>query len=305
MSKAGAPRHDPVPIGQIAEPPFVRLPDPTSLFAARAARFRALAQGHDLAPYLTFLAGIADAQHRIQEGLAEPDMPAADVLARAHDFGMPPLDRNTFKSEPIFEETLNRMFAQAHELDMPAKARAALERAASADALAHDAMVRNVLLDSIPVEALADHLYAAAALQVHFARLAARLDGKKLVPISDGVCPACGGPPVASVVVGWMGAHGTRFCSCALCSTLWHVVRIKCVLCSSTKGIAYQMIEGGPELVRAETCTECHGYVKILQQIKNPDLDPVADDVATLGLDLLVREAGFRRGAINPFLLGY
>ena len=31
----------------------------------------------------------------------------------------------------------------------------------------------------------------------------------------------------------------------------------------------------------------------------------MADDVATLGLDLLVREEGFRRGAVNPFLIGY
>jgi len=305
MSKAGAPRHDPVPIGEIANPPFARVPDPTSLFAARAARFRALAQGHDLAPYLTFLAGISGAQHQIQDGLGEPDMPPADALARAHEFSMPPLDRNTFKSEPVFETTLDRLFALAANLDMPAKAREALKRAASADPLGRDAMVRNVLLDSIPVEALADHLYAAAALQVHFARMAARLDGNKLVPVSDGVCPACGGPPVSSVIVGWTGAHGTRFCSCALCSTLWHVVRIKCVLCSSTKGISYQKIEGGPELIRAETCSECRGYVKILQQLKNPDLDPVADDVATLGLDLLVRETGFRRGGVNPFLLGY
>jgi FdhE protein len=37
----------------------------------------------------------------------------------------------------------------------------------------------------------------------------------------------------------------------------------------------------------------------------DPGLDPVADDVATLGLDLLVREQGFRRGAVNPFLTGY
>jgi indolepyruvate ferredoxin oxidoreductase len=40
-------------------------------------------------------------------------------------------------------------------------------------------------------------------------------------------------------------------------------------------------------------------------QHENPELDPVADDVATLGLDLLLRESGFRRGAVNPFLLGY
>jgi len=42
-----------------------------------------------------------------------------------------------------------------------------------------------------------------------------------------------------------------------------------------------------------------------MYQQQNPALDPVADDVASLGLDLLVRETGFRRGGVNPFLLGY
>jgi FdhE protein len=45
--------------------------------------------------------------------------------------------------------------------------------------------------------------------------------------------------------------------------------------------------------------------VKILHQHKNPQLEPVADDVASLGLDILLRETGYRRGAVNPFLLGY
>ena len=45
--------------------------------------------------------------------------------------------------------------------------------------------------------------------------------------------------------------------------------------------------------------------MKLLQQQKNPSLEPVADDVATLGLDILLRETGYRRGAVNPFLLGY
>ena len=58
-------------------------------------------------------------------------------------------------------------------------------------------------------------------------------------------------------------------------------------------------------LVRAETCDTCRGYVKILQQQENPALDPVADDVATLALDLLLRDLGYRRGAVDPFLLGY
>jgi FdhE protein len=58
-------------------------------------------------------------------------------------------------------------------------------------------------------------------------------------------------------------------------------------------------------LVKAETCGSCRGYVKILHQHKDPALDPVADDVASLGLDVLLRETGYRRGAVNPFLLGY
>ena len=168
-----------------------------------------------------------------------------------------------------------------------------------------DAMVRAVLADSIPVEALADHLFIAAALQVHFARQAARLEAERLVAVGDGVCPACGAPPVASLVVGWPGAENSRFCACSLCSTLWNYVRVKCTLCGSTKGITYRQVEGSDGHVRAETCDTCRGYVKILQQHQHPALDPVADDVASLALDLLVRELGYRRGAVNPFLLGY
>ena len=57
--------------------------------------------------------------------------------------------------------------------------------------------------------------------------------------------------------------------------------------------------------MKAETCDSCGCYVKILHQHKDPGLDPVADDVATLGLDILVRQGGYRRGSFNPFLIGY
>lgn len=305
MSKVGTPRHDPVPIGQIAEPPFARVPDPGSLFALRADRFRAVARDHKLAPYLLFLAELAQAQHRIQDDLPAPDMPAAEERERAREFGMPPLDRSRFTADAAFDLTLDRLLSAARDIDMPAPALAALSGAADADQAVRDSMMRAVLADSVPIEALAEHVYVAAALQVHFVRLAARLDASRLVPVGDGVCPACGGSPVSSLVVGWQGAHGTRFCSCALCATLWHYVRIKCALCGSTKGIAYQEIEGGAGTVKAETCSSCRGYLKILHQHKDPGLDPVADDVATLGLDLLIRETGFRRGGVNPFALGY
>jgi FdhE protein len=305
MSKAGPPRHDPVPIGEIAEPPFVRLPDPNRLFAARAARFASLASGHALAPYLRFLAALCEAQHAAQAGIAAPELPPADAIARAREFAMPPLDRNRFTASAEFDAVFDHLLRLAQAIEKPGAAAEALARVTAADAGGREAMIRNVLADSIPAERLADHVYAAAAVQLHFTRLAAGLDEARLVPVGDGACPACGAPPVSSLIVGWPRATGTRFCACSLCGTLWNYVRIKCTICASTGGIAYQEIDGGAGTLKAETCDACKSYVKILQQQKDPALEPVADDVASLGLDLLVREAGYRRGGVNPFLLGY
>jgi FdhE protein len=35
----------------------------------------------------------------------------------------------------------------------------------------------------------------------------------------------------------------------------WNVVRVKCVLCSSTGGISYRIIEGKPDTVKARPAT--------------------------------------------------
>jgi FdhE protein len=291
-------------IGDVSAPPFVRLPQPALLFSRRAQRLNALAESHQLGPYLRFLAALAKVQHEIQDGLPESGMPNDEALERSRMFGMPPLDRNSLPHD-MAAETLDRLTSAASNIDKPAAAADALSRLRQASAHERDGMVRNILADAIPMEALAEHVYVAAALQVHFARLAARLDASRLVSVGDGACPACGAPPVSSVIVGWQGAHGARFCACSLCGTLWNYVRIKCTLCGSTKGIGYQEIDGGAGTVKAETCDSCGCYVKILHQHNDPALDPVVDDVATLGLDLLVREGGYRRGSFNPFLIGY
>jgi FdhE protein len=82
-------------------------------------------------------------------------------------------------------------------------------------------------------------------------------------------------------------------------------VRARCTVCGSTEKISFQEIAGGTGNVKAEICDSCRSYVKVLYQLKEPALDPVADDVASLGLDLLVRDLGFRRAAVNPYLVGY
>ncbi|HVI91947.1 MAG TPA: formate dehydrogenase accessory protein FdhE [Dongiaceae bacterium] len=301
----GAVQPDPNAIGGVQQPPFVQLPDPASLFDLRARRLAALAEANALKPYLLFLANLARIQHALLAELPEPVLLAATDIERARSFNMPPLNRSDFVADAVFAATVQRLLAGMDNIDMPPDATAALENVRQTGATAQTEMTRNVLADAIPMEALAEHVFIALALQLHFCRLAARLDPKRLVPVGDGACPCCGGPPVSSLVVGWPTAHGARYCACSLCGTLWNYVRIRCTQCGSTKGIAYQEVEGGAGTVKAETCDSCHAYVKVLYQDRDPSLEPVADDVASLGLDLLMREGPYRRGARNLFLLGY
>ncbi len=55
--------------------------------------------------------------------------------------------------------------------------------------------------------------------------------------------------------------------------------------CESTEGIAYQGVDGGPEAIKAESCDRCHTYRKIFYQEKDMNVEPVADDLASLVLD--------------------
>jgi FdhE protein len=305
MSDTGSIKPDPSMIGGVKKAPFVVLPDPASLFARRAARFRALAVSGNLVPYLEFLAAISDAQTAIQPALPEPVLPEAALIARARQFDMPPIDRATLNPAATLRDTCRRLFDALVSVEKPDAAQAALQRMQAADDRAIDEAVANVLDESIPGDAVAEHIYVAAALQVHFARLAARLDGNALTPVGVGCCPVCGGKPVASLIAGWYGAEGARYASCMLCSTLWNEVRVKCLACSSTKGIGYQEIDGHDSTIKAETCDECGSYVKVFYQEKNVDLEPVADDVASLGLDQLLRSSSYRRAGLNPFLAGF
>jgi Protein involved in formate dehydrogenase formation len=69
------------------------------------------------------------------------------------------------------------------------------------------------------------------------------------------------------------------------------------------RGIAYFEIGGAGGLVKAETCDQCRTYSKIVFAEKDADAEVFADDLATLALDILVDEAGWRRSTPNPFLL--
>lgn len=302
---AGVVPAEPMNVGEVADPPFAVLPNPTSLFKTRAGRFASLAPGHDIEPYLGFMAQVAEAQHAITAELPPPTLPPAAEMETALAHGMPPIALGRMALDGVADAAFEQLVAKLKSFDLPPGPRAAVEAVAAADTAHRRGLMQAIIADEIPEDAVAEHVLAAAALQVHCARLAATLDADKLTRVADGACPACGGAPASSMIVGWEGAHGTRFCTCSICATHWHVSRIKCLVCGTEKGIAYHSLEGSPGVVMGETCEECRSYVKMLHQHKDVALEPIADDVASLGLDLTLQKEGWQRASVNPFLMGY
>jgi FdhE protein len=281
---------------------FAVPPDPATLFARRADRFAACVEGDELGPYLRFMATIARAQAALFAELP-PVSPVIDA-DREVAHGMPPIDRARLADDVALADTVDRFLRAAASIPMPPPAAAALAGLRNDPAAQRQHLI-NALDDAVAADGVAAHVFIAAALELHVVRLAATLRAGELRPVGTGVCPACGGAPVASVLVDRTGAHNARYCVCATCATQWNVVRVTCVVCGSTEGIAYHHLEGRYDGVAAESCDLCHCYVKLLSQATHPALDPVADDVASLGLDLKMQDGGWRRGAVNPFLTGY
>lgn len=111
-------------------------------------------------------------------------------------------------------------------------------------------------------------------------------------------CPLCGGAPVASLIQG----SGHRYLHCSQCEAKWHRLRAECTQCGDGENIQLQS-ESLEDSVRAETCSHCQSYLKMLVLEKNPQLDPIADDLATLVLDQKLSQMEFYRSGFNPFLL--
>lgn len=283
--------------------PRLRMPERATLFSTRAARLRQLAGASPIGGYIRLMATLADAQ---QQTLAQisATMPSTESIALAQQHSMPIAPATTAARDPLWRDVLQRLLdrVEAAGLVTPMLARVIDDlRVRSAEEL--DALADAVLALRFNEVEPASAPFVMAALQVVWTDIASRID-QRAVPYLDapGACPVCGVPPVASIVRVGGQFEGYRYVQCGLCSTEWHVVRVKCTNCDSTKGIAYHGIDGGSEALKAESCDECHTYRKIGYQEKDYDFEPLADDLASLTLDLLMNEAGYKRSSPNPLL---
>lgn len=294
--------------------PRVVLPELETVFALRARRLLQLAQGHAMADYLGLMGAVVQAQHGL---VARRRPPAVDeaVLNRSREFGMPPLSTLGHSRDAQWLADLD---------DIAAALAGVQSAAAMCTALAAlDLAQREALADRVLTSTLLDGDAAAAplvgaALQTYFTRIAAALE-LDVVSHCDvaTVCPVCATRPVASVVRLGGERNNLRYLCCALCSTEWSLARIRCSACESENAVhflALTQAQAAPEedaeaahaaaaqARRAETCDDCKSYLKIFYQEKDPTLEPMADDLASLALDVAVDEQGYARSGPNLLL---
>lgn len=304
---------------QMADAARLKFADLASVFKERALRLRQLAAGHPMRDFLIFMADVAQAQQTALAQARTTKLPSQEFLDEAAGAGVPPLAFSRWTYGDEWHADLRSLLATLLAQLSPSPAREVVAGLQAASAAHLNQQAERLLAGIMLGLDLATAPLIGAALQVYWTRLVERTQAafapQAFAPVDNAcVCPCCGSQPVASVSRIGADTSGTRYLHCVLCQTEWHMVRIKCTHCESTKGITYQELESasGEALtatmapkgaVRAECCDECGHYLKIVSMDKDPHVDPVADDLATVALDLLVSEAGKVRHGINYMLL--
>ena len=288
----------------VKAPDPILLPDPAKRFAATARRLEQLAAGHPMEAWLRFLATLAQAQQMVASMLAPAATLDAAAVAQAVEARLPPLAADGHRRDASWRDGLALLLERIDRTGLPPAALDVIEALRGSDAATQERLADQFLRGGLAAGDAGAAIYVAAALQVYFTCSSARLKADDLRLLEErGLCPCCGSPPVAGLITASGSTPGTRYLYCSLCSTAWNHVRAVCITCGGTRQLSLHAIDGDPGLVKAETCGECHTYAKSLYQLQDMQADPYADDLASLGLDILVGEAGFARHAPNPLLL--
>ncbi len=311
------------------ETPYFQWPQRASVFAERAMRLRQLARGHAMGDFLDFAADIAQAQQARLAAMPDLPLPDAATLDSAARQGRPPLSAVDWPLDPAWRGVLRALVDDLRR-SAPPGPQAALAHLAAADDAWLDRHADALLQGLLPAGGALDLAAApivAAALQVVWTHLVLEVQrrwtdegrggaGQPFGRTDEaGLCPCCGSRPVASIVRMAGELQGQRYLHCSLCSMQWHLMRIRCAHCGSGKHISYQSLDAADAdaadgssraaqaALQAETCDDCGHYLKILHAERDPFAEPVADDLASLTLDLLLSEAGLQRHGVNLLLL--
>ena len=248
------------------------------------------------------IAALASAQHEALATLPMGRLPGRAQVADAKAAGRAPLDPEHWPRDESWRAALDAVLAKLEPAAIPPQAQDAASALAATSSAKVEGIAQSFLSGEVGSADAGKAVFVAAALQVAWTRMAALLDASDLDPVDRGTCPTCGSPPVAGLIAPGGTKFGHRHLHCSLCATAWRFVRVRCVNCGSTDKITYRQL-AGTSYVRAECCGNCQSYSKLFYLDTVKVVEPTADDLASLGLDVLVGEEGFSR-VPNPFIVG-
>ncbi|WP_237386000.1 formate dehydrogenase accessory protein FdhE [Xenorhabdus sp. Sc-CR9] len=273
-----------------------------NLYQHRVERLKMLAtEDNPFSSYLNFAAEIVQAQQK-----AQYDNPLSveldEILSHARQGTRVPLDCKTLKRTRHWHSVLHSLIAELLPA-VPEHVKPALENLAKNSEQELEGMASALLNSEFSKVSADQSVFVWAALSVYWTQMASLIPGKARAEYGEHrqFCPVCGSMPVASVVQIGTGQR-LRYLHCHLCESEWHVVRIKCSNCEQTGDLNYWSLDSEQAAVKAESCGDCGSYLKILYQEKDPNVDAVADDLASLILDAKMEDEGFARSSLNPFL---
>jgi len=255
-----------------------------------------------MAGYLRLMAGLAQAQHSALAAFPAVTLPDEKHLERCRANHLTPLNSISWPRDPAWREALRLILDPLQPPEGPLAAILNTLKVAPSDELENWA--DHLLAWDFAAVDVGAAPFLVAALQVYWTAMAARLPPQGLGPIEQpNRCPICGWQPVASILETGGAVQGLRYLCCSLCASAWNRVRIQCVSCGGGQGIAYYGVDGMGDAVKAESCDACKSYLKVMNREQDACVEPLADDLASVTLDLLMAEAGFQRFGINPLLI--
>jgi FdhE protein len=116
-----------------------------------------------------------------------------------------------------------------------------------------------------------------------------------------GFCPVCGSLPYLSLL---KEEVGKRYLLCSYCGYQWRIERLVCPFCGNKEQESLQYFYAeGEEAYRIDLCDKCHQYIKTIDLRNMEEADPSLEDLATIHLDILAFQKGYKRPVPNPWTM--
>lgn len=284
----------------VRQTPLLLYPNPQTLYAHRAKRLKELSATSTFSDYLEFCHNIASAQNElIASNPLKQDLSDIVMSAAAHNRAPLALHNYPLSTQwitylhPIMQAVVNVNETITKTInDLQQNTEQMLQDKAKALISGQFTQVDNN-----------ESLFIWSALSVYYSQLASQLPGKAITQSStqNWLCPVCQSSPVASVI--HVGDNlGLRYLHCSLCESEWYVPRAQCTNCDNLQNISYYSFDNELAAVKTECCEQCHSYLKVFSQEREPKLDIVADDIDSLQLDMATEQEQFAKSGLNPLL---